>query len=874
VKYLGDGHQHPAEPPVVSQRTEVGRGRQRRPISFPVLAFFAVLVVGTGLRLWHLSISPAWQWDEAAYYRVSVNVQHGVLSEHSVYGVPWEPFLWQPPFYFLVLSRWFSIVGASIYHARLLGVIATAAMQAVLFRLIWKIHGSAVALFAIVPVIFDGWLMYIERVSYIENVLLLIIVTGLLLYQRALEHPSWQRFAIAGASIGFAAIFKHTGAYLLLAVLLCWLVLRRAHKGHLVMLVVAITVIMTYFAVMTGLFDVPGHDWYIGQTITQVRRVLALQQSGGTLTSPGGLLHLLVAQYRFFIPSVLVALAAFTTVARRILQCYRVRNWEPAQENALLFSWLVTGIVVFGVSSLKYPQYFAVILIPAYCFIWTEVARWNWRSAWKNTVMATAVVAGLGSFLLTVPAFSVNTLAQVQQYAATQIPASGIVVTEESIGDLIQQRWCTVERATACLGHATYAITWRTYLYTSFKEGDPAFYELMNGARRIKSFSSSVGTATVWKLGQGLVKRRVGVLLAAALAAALAATLLVAAFGGRSAPTSSKTAAELGTSEWPVLGESQPVLGVDLYALSNYSAAEVEVYGQRTLAYIKNVLKANAVGIVWNLYAPSPYTDAVKVTDSTLSASNVGILTRIAIQDHLLVEYRPLVLVPSAQNQWEGLISPYPPAGWFNNYYQAELPYLRTAQQFGVSEFVTGTELQDLNSSPLWPSFFARVSQVYHGVISYSSWDGNYFGGDPDTSLQVARPELLPVKYLGMDMYWHMNLPATATTAEVAAAWEAIFGKMPPSILRRTAIDETGIPARAGAYANPEDLGAPGLRSEQVQMNWFTAACATVRQYHMRGVFFFKVDLTDNPAHPATSLSTFEGQEGAAAISECSKILG
>jgi len=248
------------------------------------------------------------------------------------------------------------------------------------------------------------------------------------------------------------------------------------------------------------------------------------------------------------------------------------------------------------------------------------------------------------------------------------------------------------------------------------------------------------------------VKRRAGMLLAAALAAALLVGLLVAVFAGPSTSTPSKAAAELGTSEWPVLGESKPVLGVDLYALSNYSTAEVEADGQRTLAYIKNVLKADAVGIVWNLYAPSPYTDAVKVTDATLSASNIGILTRIAIQDHLQVEYRPLVLVPSAPNHWEGLISPYPLAGWFNNYYQAELPYLRMAQQLRVSEFVTETELYDLNSSPLWPSFFTRVSQVYRGVISYSSWDGNYFGNDPDKSFQAARPELLPVKYLGMDM--------------------------------------------------------------------------------------------------------------------------
>jgi 4-amino-4-deoxy-L-arabinose transferase-like glycosyltransferase len=193
------------------------RRRQRRLAYLTALAFVTVLVAGTGLRLWHMGVSPAWQWDEGVYYRVAVNVQRGVLSEHSHYRVPWEPFLYQPPFYFLLLSRWFSLVGVSIYHARLLGVILTAAMQAVLFRLLWKIHGPTVALFAIIPVIFDGWLLYIERVSYIENALMLLIVAGFLLYQRALERPSWQRFAIAGAVIGFAGSFKQTGVYALLA---------------------------------------------------------------------------------------------------------------------------------------------------------------------------------------------------------------------------------------------------------------------------------------------------------------------------------------------------------------------------------------------------------------------------------------------------------------------------------------------------------------------------------------------------------------------------------------------------------------------------------------------------------------------------------
>lgn len=491
----------PGKPPSVSEsRVAAGhRRRQRRLALLSILAFAVVLAAGTGLRLWHLGVSPAWQWDEAVYYRVSINVQHGVLSEHSLYQA-YEPFLYQPPFYFLLLSRWFTLVGASIWHARLLGVLLTAAMQALLFRLLWKIHGSATALFAIIPVIFDGWLMYIERVSYMENALMVLIVMGFLLYQGALEKPSWLRFALAGAVIGFAGSFKQTGVYVLLAVLLCWLISRRAHKAHLVLAAVALAVMATYIVVMVRVFDVPHHDWYIGQSTTQVRRVLGLQHSGGTLTSPGGVLHLLAAQYKFFIPSVLLGLASFLIVVRRVLQCYRARNWKPAQGNALLFSWLLTGMVVFGLSSLKFPQYFALILLPAYCFLWTEVARWDWQQVWKRTAVAAAAVAGLGSFLLTVPAFSVNSLAEVQQYAATQIPANQIVVTEQSIGDLIQQRWCTVEEAENCLHFARYAITWRTYLQSSFKEGDAAFHKLMVGATPVKSFPGAVGTATVWKL--------------------------------------------------------------------------------------------------------------------------------------------------------------------------------------------------------------------------------------------------------------------------------------------------------------------------------------------------------------------------------------
>jgi 4-amino-4-deoxy-L-arabinose transferase-like glycosyltransferase len=470
-------------------------------------AFAVILAAGIALRLWHLASSPAWQWDETVYWRVAVNVRHGMLSEHPIRGVAWTPFLYQPPFYLLILAKWFSLTGATIYRARILGVIMTAGTLIALFRLLWKIHGPAIALIAITPIVFDGWLLYIERVSYIENALMLVIVIALLLYQHALERPSWQRFALAGAAIGVAAIFKQTGAYVLLATLLCWLIIRRDHKGHLLMTGVALTIVVAYLVTMTSMYNLPGHPWFTSQSLVQIQRVLGIQQSGGTLTSPGKLVHLLAAQYGIFVPSLLSAFAATLIALRRLLACYRARNWVPARDNALCFAWLASGVIIFGLSSLKFPQYFVLILVPAYCFLWTEVTRWDWRTAWKAGAVGAATLAGLGSFALAVPSLSVNTLAEVQQYAATRIPRTSLVVTEQTIGDLISQPWCTVEYAEPCLTSAasppatpTYAITWTTYLQSSFNQGDRAFHDMMLGAVPVASFSGAVGTATVWRL--------------------------------------------------------------------------------------------------------------------------------------------------------------------------------------------------------------------------------------------------------------------------------------------------------------------------------------------------------------------------------------
>lgn len=314
------------------------------------------------------------------------------------------------------------------------------------------------------------------------------------------------------------------------------------------------------------------------------------------------------------------------------------------------------------------------------------------------------------------------------------------------------------------------------------------------------------------------------------------------------------------------IGWKGPVVGVNLYAVANYSAGQTRTFGERMLAYIKGTLHANAVDLVWNMYSPGYASNSVVTRPSTtLGPADIAILTKLAQADGLFVEYRPLLFVETKGNTWEGLIEPSNPAAWFDSYYQRNLPYLKLAQQYHITEYVIGTEMKRLTPATQWKSFLARSGRIFRGQISYAQNQYVYFR--PNT-------ELPPTTLTGVDMYEPLtNLSPWASLAQVEAAYDKFFASMPPSVLRRSAIQETGIEARMGAYQAPPNLTLTGPLDETIQYDWFTAGCQAVRLFHLRGIYFWKADLADNPAEPADSLSTWEGRLGAEAISRCASII-
>lgn len=346
-----------------------------------------------------------------------------------------------------------------------------------------------------------------------------------------------------------------------------------------------------------------------------------------------------------------------------------------------------------------------------------------------------------------------------------------------------------------------------------------------------------------------------------AAVAAVAAAIAAAGCGHPFVPSSLGTQAPSSPAR-TVSPAHAITTGVDLYVTQDYPLSETRALGERDIAWIARTLRVQAIGIAWDLSIPGNSSDKVlNQGPVTPSVPDIRALTQIAQAYHLQVEYRVLFRVDGRDGATESL-RPASQQLWFTNLLSAETPYLRLAAQDNVAEFVVGTELSNFEGSPQWPRFFSGASSIYSGMLSYATWGGNFFS---------SHRQLPPITDYGVTAYPDVYLPGNASVVQLTAAWTSFLTAAPASVLRRTAIDEIGIPAEMDAYAHPWAWnGQHGSQDDQVQARWFEAACDAAIAEHMRAIFFWNANLIDNPAHPFSSLVKFEGRSASeAAIRSC-----
>jgi 4-amino-4-deoxy-L-arabinose transferase-like glycosyltransferase len=476
---------------ITAQKPVIARQRSRVRLAIPA-TWAGILAAAAILRLASIDAKPGWQWDEVVYTEVASNLlHHGIPYEHIALGERLAPDAYQPAAYFWVLAGWFRVTGDGIAQARVLGALCSLAALGLLSLAVGRIYGQRPAMIAAAAMAVDGWLVFVQRIGYIENFLLLLIAAFVACYER-------RRIVLAATLAGAAFAVKYTGIITPATYLAVWLITGREHRRHLA----GLAAMVASFTAVTGI-TVATDGWRVWQqaSVIQVKRVLGMQSSGGTLTSPTAALHLMLVQYWVFLPSLVIAIIGTAVLVRLAWRCYQARSFAPAREDALFAGWGGVGVLIMVASSLRFPQYFALTLIPLYVLAWSRIARL--ASPVKAAALTGAVIlASLTSVALRVALPDDNVLASVRQYAAVSIPGGAVVVADEQVGDEITQPYCREQDAGPCLGKAAYVVTWDTYLQQTQALGDAAFARIFGQPRTaVASWEGWNGDITVWKLG-------------------------------------------------------------------------------------------------------------------------------------------------------------------------------------------------------------------------------------------------------------------------------------------------------------------------------------------------------------------------------------
>ncbi|WP_188316823.1 ArnT family glycosyltransferase [Solihabitans fulvus] len=470
-----------------------------------LVVLLGVLVVAALLRLWDLSVRPGFDWDEPVYASIGANLaDHGLLQAKIEAGMPAEPYLYHPPFYFLLLAAWFRLWGSGIPQARALAAVGAIALVLLVALFLRRAAGTLPALLAASVLALDGWMVFTNRVSSIENTMLPLGVATLWLYWTADRRGRTGWFVAAGIALAGVAVYKHVGVYFLGAALLHWLLVRRHHRQHLAMVGAAALTAAAYLAGVSLWFG--GAYWR--ESTVQFDRSVNLQQSRGAINSVSDAVGPLLDQYRVFWLTLLLAGIATALVLTRAVQMVRRRSLAPIRGRELLFAWAAAAMLFFAALQLRLPQYFVMFVVPTYCYLAAEVgAALDRRASTPRPVPRRAVAVGLALlaawsltvFWLRIADRDDNAMGQAAQWVDQHVPVGAEIITEESVGAAIRQPYCKMYRAGQCTG-AEYLITYESH--TQHLPDDASLGRIIAAADRIAEFSGFKEHITVYRIAR------------------------------------------------------------------------------------------------------------------------------------------------------------------------------------------------------------------------------------------------------------------------------------------------------------------------------------------------------------------------------------
>jgi 4-amino-4-deoxy-L-arabinose transferase-like glycosyltransferase len=458
------------------------------------------------MRFWQITDRPGFEWDETVYTGIAENLNHtGIMSAKMQQGVPLTPYMFHPPYYFRLLAWWFSITAEGIGSARIWAALMSLVVLIILYLLLrlylpWK---WAVGSLAVVAT--DGWLVYENRLSYIENTVMVLVAAGMYVYAKSSAHTLSGRskligYMAAGLLLGSAIAFKYIAAYVLLAVVINWLICWRDHRYHLALF----GSIGLMGLVALAMIAPQSRASYIEAILIQLRRTDGSIASNGNVASLSDAIQPLMQQYWVFAPTVVVCALGGLCMILRVVQAVKRRTWSGLRQHSVLLAWAAAGILALSASKLRFPHYFIIVLVPLLCFTAVEMSKYLRREPnlfskiLTGGVIVVCLAANAGTYQARIAAHQDNALGSAAAYISENIPKDDLVIADETIGAAITQPWCSVLRTYECVSQGKWLVTYESQ--TQRLPDDPALRETLTRSTAVGQFKGFKEDITVRRI--------------------------------------------------------------------------------------------------------------------------------------------------------------------------------------------------------------------------------------------------------------------------------------------------------------------------------------------------------------------------------------
>jgi hypothetical protein len=281
------------------------------------------------------------------------------------------------------------------------------------------------------------------------------------------------------------------------------------------------------------------------------------------------------------------------------------------------------------------------------------------------------------------------------------------------------------------------------------------------------------------------------------------------------------------------------------------TAKAIKSGAAKTVAYVL-AMHANAISISFPFFMHGKDSHKVYGTIRTPTPRDLSVLILDAQRVGLTVSLRPLLDEHSlgmSRTRWR----PRNEAAWFRSYRHFLHPYLVIARRHNVAEFIEGTEFSAFETAPGWARLDKWASSIYHGTLACAAnWGkvpARICGGVTET----------------VDAY------APQSPGHLLAGWESYDQKLPSG----TTLTEVGIAAAPRAYQAPYQYKwAITQPDASIQGRWFTAACHAAQNEHLGGIYFWSIQVGQDPTPPSvTNQDSWSAGPGAQAIKSCFKSL-